>query len=265
MIEQVSTAVKFLAFYTETKVGKTGLTVTVDVRGHDGTEIVTAGSATEIGDGLYSYTLSSGSTANEGAYVAVFKTATSTVDQQHIPSLWCIGVGGVENLNATVSSRASQTSLDTVDDFLDTEVAAIKAKTDNLPSDPADASDIAASFTSIASTLTTIATYIDTEVAAIKAKTDNLPAAPAATGDIPSAATIAAAVFARTFHATKMSGLTFEELAALIACAVLAKCSGMDGVSPIVRNVGDTANAITGTADADGNRTAVTLSVANVR
>lgn len=35
------------------------------------------------------------------------------------------------------SSRASQTSLDVVDDFLDTEVAAIKAKTDNLPASPA--------------------------------------------------------------------------------------------------------------------------------
>lgn len=32
----------------------------------------------------------------------------------------------------------------TIDDFLDTEVAAIKAKTDNLPADPADASDLAA-------------------------------------------------------------------------------------------------------------------------
>jgi hypothetical protein len=39
-----------------------------------------------------------------------------------------------DNLNATVSSRASQASVDTVDDFLDTEIAAIKAKTDNLPS-----------------------------------------------------------------------------------------------------------------------------------
>ena len=78
--------------------------------------------------------------------------------------------------------------------YIDTEVAAIKAKTDNLPSDPADASDIAASFASIASTLSTIAGYldtevaailaaVDTEVAAIKAKTDNLPASPAATGD----------------------------------------------------------------------------------
>jgi hypothetical protein len=36
------------------------------------------------------------------------------------------------NLDGTVSSRASQTSVDTVDDFLDTEVAAIKAKTDQL-------------------------------------------------------------------------------------------------------------------------------------
>jgi len=36
------------------------------------------------------------------------------------------------NLNATVGSRATQTSVDTIDDFLDTEVAAIKAKTDQL-------------------------------------------------------------------------------------------------------------------------------------
>lgn len=99
------------------------------------------------------------------------------------------------NLNATVSSRATQASVDTIDDFLDTEVAAIKAKTDNLPSDPADASDIASSFSTVNSTLSTIAGYIDTEVAAIKAKTDNLPASPAATGDIPSAASIADAVW----------------------------------------------------------------------
>lgn len=43
----------------------------------------------------------------------------------------------VDNINATISSRASQTSVDTVDDFLDTEIAAIKAKTDNLPASPA--------------------------------------------------------------------------------------------------------------------------------
>src|SRR4028118_1575003 len=60
---------------------------------------------------------------------------------------------------------ALQTSINTVDDFLDTEVAAIlsavdtevaaiKAKTDNLPASPANEA-----------TLTTIASYLDTEIA----------------------------------------------------------------------------------------------------
>ena len=79
---------------------------------------------------------------------------------------------------------------------IDTDVAAIKAKTDNLPADPADASDVAAAFSTVNSTLATLAAYVDTEVAAIKAKTDNLPAAPAAAGDIPSAASIASLVAA---------------------------------------------------------------------
>jgi hypothetical protein len=66
-----------------------------------------------------------------------------------------------------LASANLDTQLSTIDDFLDSEVAAIKAKTDNLPSDPADESSIQA-------TLSTMAAYIDTEVAAIKAKTDLL-------------------------------------------------------------------------------------------
>lgn len=87
-----------------------------------------------------------------------------------------LSAGAVTEIQAGL---ATQASVDIIDDFLDTEVAAIKAKTDNLPSDPADASDIAASFASLAATLATVATYVDTEVAAIKAKTDNLPSDPA--------------------------------------------------------------------------------------
>ena len=60
------------------------------------------------------------------------------------------------NLDATITSRASQASLDTLDDFVDTEVAAIKAKTDNLPSDPADASVIAAATAAIQVTVDAI-------------------------------------------------------------------------------------------------------------
>ena len=53
-------------------------------------------------------------------------------------------------------------------------VAAIKASTDNLPSDPADASDIAAVFVTVNSKLDAIDDYVDSEVAAIKAVTDKL-------------------------------------------------------------------------------------------
>lgn len=57
---------------------------------------------------------------------------------------------GVPEVDVTHVGGAAQTAGDlaalitTVDDFLDTEIAAIKAKTDNLPADPADASDVAA-------------------------------------------------------------------------------------------------------------------------
>jgi len=46
------------------------------------------------------------------------------------------------NLDATVSSRASAADLATVAGYLDTEIAAIKAKTDNLPASPAATGDI---------------------------------------------------------------------------------------------------------------------------
>ena len=104
MIEQISTPVKFVAFYTASKTGKTGLTVTIDIYDPSGSQIVTGGSATAIGGGLYSYTLSTNNSA-EGEYAAIFKTTDATVDSQHIPSLWVLGRAGVENLDATVSSR----------------------------------------------------------------------------------------------------------------------------------------------------------------
>lgn len=92
--------------------------------------------------------------------------------------------------------------LDTIRD----NVVAVKAKTDNLPSDPADASDVAASFSTVNSTLTTISGYIDTEIAAIKAKTDLIPASPAAVGDIPSAATVASAVWGASLPGSYSAG-----------------------------------------------------------
>jgi hypothetical protein len=109
MLEQVSTSVKFLAFYTASKQGKTGLTVTIDIYDPSGSQIVTDGSATALGGGLYAYTLSSNN-SSEGEYAAIFKTSDSTVDSQHIPSLWVLGRAGVENLDAATSSRLPSSS-----------------------------------------------------------------------------------------------------------------------------------------------------------
>lgn len=124
--------------------------------------------------------------------------------------LTALGDARLANLDATVNSRATPAQVATelatydaptfaeldartdaidaalvvIDDFLDLEVAAIKAKTDNLPADPADASDIATAFTGVNTKLDTIDDFLDLEVAAIKAKTDALPADPADASDI---------------------------------------------------------------------------------
>lgn len=102
-------------------------------------------------------------------------------------SEWCDLTVNIRTTAQQIDDLATQASVNTIDDFLDTEIAAIKAKTDSLPSDPADASDIAASFTTVNGKLDTIDDFLDTEVAAIKAKTDNLPSDPADASDITAA------------------------------------------------------------------------------
>ena len=94
MLAESGSSIIFYAHYIETKQGKTGLTVTVDVwrieRDGTRTEIVAGANATEIGDGLYQYLLVAGSVTLPAEYIAVFKTATATVDQQDLPAMWVI-------------------------------------------------------------------------------------------------------------------------------------------------------------------------------
>lgn len=59
------------------------------------------------------------------------------------------------------------------------DIAAIKAKTDLIPADPADESNTQAGFVAVNGFLAQIIAWIDTEIASIKAKTDLIPAAPA--------------------------------------------------------------------------------------
>jgi hypothetical protein len=93
---------------------------------------------------------------------------------------WCDLTVNLQTVAKQFDDLATQAALDAVDTVAD----AIKAKTDNLPADPADASDIAGRFTTLDTNLATVAGYLDTEIGAIKAKTDNLPADPADASDI---------------------------------------------------------------------------------
>jgi hypothetical protein len=171
--------------------------------------------------------------ANVGAPTTAQNLSGTTISTSQAVASVSGAVGSVTGAVASVTNpvaltaaydaaktAATQTSVNTIDDFVDTEVSAIKvvtdkldtaleldgavyryttnaleqapvggggggdasqatllavkAKTDNLPVDPADASDIAASFATVNTKLDTIDDFVDTEVAAIKAKTDQL-------------------------------------------------------------------------------------------
>lgn len=111
----------------------------------DGTFAAGGGTFTEDGTtGSYKYAMSQADT--NGNDISFIVTATGAIPV-------CVNIVttagdptdaaafGLTRLDAAVTTRASQTSLDTVDDFIDTEVAAIKAKTDNLPASPAATGD----------------------------------------------------------------------------------------------------------------------------
>lgn len=142
-----------------------------------------SGGATHISNGHYYAVLDSTDTATVGPMkIVVDKSGALPV------SLYCdvlsanqydfkygstapgtgtaLDAAGVRSAVGLASANLD-TQLAAIDDYLDTEVAAIKAKTDNLPSDPADASDIASAFTTVNGKLDAIDDYIDTEVANI--------------------------------------------------------------------------------------------------
>lgn len=96
-----------------------------------------------------------------------------------IPGAYGAGTAGKilgDNINATISSRASQASVDTVDDLLDTEIAAIKADTAAILIDTAEIGVAGAGLTALATqaSVNTIDDLLDTEIAAIKAETASI-------------------------------------------------------------------------------------------
>ncbi len=116
------------------------------------------------------------------------------------------------NIDGTISSRASQTSVDdlptnaelatalgTADDAVLAQIALVKAKTDNLPSDPADESLIIAATDALATLIGDVPT--NAELATALGTADDATLAAIAALSIPSATTIADAVLFRSVAA----------------------------------------------------------------
>ena len=225
MLEQVSTSVKFLAFFTASKTGKTGLTVTIDIYDPSGSQIVTGGSATAIGGGLYAYTLSTNNSA-EGEYAAIFKTTESTVDSQHIPSLWVLGRAGVENLDAAVSTRLA-TSGYTAPSAAPT-VAAIRTELDSnstkLANLDATVSSRLASSAYTAPTTPPTAAAIRTEMDSNSTKLANLDAS----------------VSSRLASSAYTAAPTTAQIATAVEGSLLNEADGQAVLNAIVGAIGNT-------------------------
>ncbi len=173
-----------------------------------------------------------------------------------------IGKRLVDNIDATISSRLASGSYTAPDN---SSIAAIKLKTDNLPPDPADASDIAVATNAIFNRLGAPAgasmsadiAAVKSDSGAIKLKTDNLPAAPAAVSDIPTANANADALLDRANGVE--TGRTIRQGLRAILAACVGKASGLDTNTATYRDTNDSKNRIVATVDANGNRSAVTL------
>jgi len=111
----------FYAVFIASKVGKAGLTPTIDVdqiTRSDGTRsaLVTDGNAIEGRNGFYYYRLAAADLQLYD-YVATFKTSDATVDAQHIHALWSSFPAAyateLARLDAAISSRLASASYTT--------------------------------------------------------------------------------------------------------------------------------------------------------
>lgn len=148
-------------------------------------------------------------------------------------------------------------------DEMNADVELIQAKTDNLPPDPADASDVAGAFSTVNATLTTIAGYLDTEIAAILADTNELQTDWANGGRLDLLIDAIKAVTDADGGANAVeTGISkLQAIRALLAVS-LGKATGGNTTTIPFKNPGDTATRVTlNDCDASGNRGNPTLNL----
>ncbi len=123
----------FALVNTSTGLGLTGASVTAYLALDNGAQATATGTTSELGNGQYRFNLSQADTnADEGSYLFIASGA-SPVEKTVVFTAANPSDGaafGLSRIDQTIGSRATQTSVDAIDDFVDTEVAAIKAKTD---------------------------------------------------------------------------------------------------------------------------------------
>lgn len=142
------------------------------------------------------------------------------------------------------SGYTTQTAYVELDTNVASIVAAIKAKTDNLPADPASAATVASEITAATSPLATSSALstAQTAITAIKAKTDNLPSDPA------SAATVASEITAATSPLATSSALSTAQTA---ITAIKAKTDNLPADPASAATVAGQITAATSTIAAD--------------
>jgi hypothetical protein len=289
---------------TDHVTGKTGLTLTITSSKAGAAFASILPTVTERGNGWYSLALTTAHTDTLGDLALhIIGSAADPADlimevvaynPEDATAL------GLSRIDAAVSTRSTLTQAQIVSDstpFLGASVAAIKAKTDNLPASPAavgslmgladdaiTAAKIAAgaitsseapalaNLDAAVSTRLATAGYTapaNSDITAIKAKTDNLPADPADESALEAAiATRAAPGDAMTLTSGAVDAILDETVevtvtlrqALRVVLAVLAgKVSGAPAGPLVYRDLGDTKARVTGVVDSSGNRTSVTV------
>lgn len=123
---------------------------------YEGTLAVAAGATLEVENNLLGWTAKAGTFGHhgDGEFYYTFANAEVAVGQVEGTIAFRFQKTGFRNVVARVPLLATNISA------LETKIDAIKAKTDNLPSDPADASDIAASFTATATLIAAVSSAL---------------------------------------------------------------------------------------------------------
>lgn len=173
--------------------------------------------------------------------------------------------------SGTHGNAALKTLIDAVDDYIDTEVAAIKTKTDYLPSITAgSAGGLFIAGANAATTVNITGNITGNVTGSVGSVTGNvtgsvgsvasggITAASIATGAIDADALTADAVDAILDEAVEGS-ITLRQAIRGFLAVLAGKSAGGGSVTITFRDQADTKDRITATVDTDGNRSAVVL------